>query len=119
MKNFQQFIVDSSQSIELDHAPGASNDTLFDSDGDEIDKWINCDAQRIWFNDIEIIAEWMAWEDLILQSKDELIFVNPKRWELYWEPRLIRYQNILTLAAGVDRKNARALAKNIVLPPLS
>ncbi|MBB1440873.1 tyrosine-type recombinase/integrase [Shewanella sp. SG41-4] len=112
MKNFQQFIVDNAQSIK-------KSDNLFDAGHVGVDEWINCDAQRIWFNDVDVIADWIAWETAINEAKDELFFSNPRRWEAYWEPRLLKYQNMLTIVTSTDMRNARVLAKKIVLPPLS
>lgn len=112
MKNFQQFIVDNAQSMK-------NSDKLFDASNVGVDQWINCDAQRIWFHDVDVIADWIAWETAIKEAKNELLFSNPHRWEAYWEPRLLKYQNMLTIVSSTDMRNARVLAKKIVLPPLS
>ena len=96
-----------------------NSDKLFDASNVGVDQWINCDAQRIWFHDVDVIADWIAWETAIKEAKNELLFSNPHRWEAYWEPRLLKYQNMLTIVSSTDMRNARVLAKKIVLPPLS
>ncbi|MGO2353987.1 MAG: hypothetical protein ACTH58_04545 [Marinomonas foliarum] len=121
-KSFQQYLVNTSENniIKEDgsHLKPLHND-LFDVSESGVDEWINCDAQRIWFQDLGIIAEWIAWEKAISESQEEILFSNPERWNIYWAPRLAKYRNILALASSVDKKKARELAKNIVLPPLS
>lgn len=121
-KNFQQYMIDSvvSNQAGLENDESKSKvDSLFDNADFGVDEWINCDAKRIWFQDIEIIAEWVAWEKAICDAREDLVFSNPKRWDAYWAPRLVKYQNILALTSSIDKKKARELAVNIVLPPLS
>jgi hypothetical protein len=121
-KNFQKYIVSAAENdlvkIDDSHLNPLHND-LFDASESGVDEWINCEAQRIWFQDIGIVAEWVAWEKAISESQEEMLFINPERWNVYWAPRLAKYRNILALASSVDKGKARELAKNIVLPPLS
>ena len=83
------------------------------------DQWLNCEAKRIWFKDHEVIAEWIAWEQAILEAEDELKFDNLLRWENYWLPRLVKFQSLIAMVLEVDKKHALELAKQIKLPPLS
>lgn len=121
-KNFQRYMVNTAKNnvVNKDNSRLKSlHYDLFDASESGVDEWINCDAQRIWFQDLDIVAEWIAWEKAISESQEEIIFSNPERWNIYWAPRLAKYRNILALVSSVDKRKARELAKNIVLPPLS
>ncbi|UPR26543.1 hypothetical protein ITG08_07515 [Vibrio cyclitrophicus] len=120
-KNFMRYLVDNATAPEtkLENNKSKSKNDLWDASNDGVDEWINCEAQRIWFHDVEIVAEWVAWERQIAEYEEELKFNNPKRWALYWAPRLAKYKSMLTLVTDVDLKAANEKAVNIVLPPLS
>ncbi|OCH50212.1 hypothetical protein A6D97_18755 [Vibrio sp. ZF57] len=120
-KNFMRYLVDNATAPEtkLESNKSKPKNDLWDASNDGVDEWINCEAQRIWFHDVEIVAEWVAWERQIAEYEEELKFNNPKRWALYWAPRLAKYKSMLTLVTEVDLKAANEKAVNIVLPPLS
>lgn len=120
-KNFMRYLVDNATTPETKSERDKSKleNDLWDASNDGVDEWINCEAQRIWFHDVDIIAEWLAWEKQIADSEEELRFNNPKRWDLYWAPRLAKYRSMLALVTKVDLKAAREKVVNIVLPPLS
>ncbi|MEZ8719937.1 hypothetical protein AB6D66_02585 [Vibrio pomeroyi] len=120
-KNFMRYLVDNASTPEtkLENNKSKLENDLWDVSGEGVDEWINCEAQRIWFNDVDIIAEWLAWEKQIADSEEELRFNNPKRWDIYWAPRLAKYRSMLVLVTKVDLKAASEKAVNIVLPPLS
>lgn len=113
-RNYQQYLVDNAmKEIHL------NNNYLSPKEASAEDRWISCDAKRIWFKDIEVFAEWIAWEKIISESENELKYGNPIRWEKYWLPRLIKYQSLLANLTEVDRGCACKLAETIKLPPLS
>lgn len=120
-KNFMRYLVDSSTKLNSKSCNEESKieNDLWDASNDGVDEWINCEAQRIWFHDVDIIAEWVAWERQISVFEAELRYSNPKRWDLYWAPRLVKYKGMLSLVTQVDLRAAREKAANIVLPPLS
>lgn len=114
-KDFQRFLVNNAQNIGMDNK---SSETKSESD-EAVDEWINCKANRVWFQDVAIIAEWMAWETAIKNAEKDLSFDNSVRWERYWVPRLVKYSNLLSMVSSANKKSARVLAEKIVLPPLS
>lgn len=117
-KKFMQYLVSCSKGVE-DSNTSLKGETLFDDSGDVVDEWINCDAQRLWFNDVEVIAQWVAWEASISSVQQEIMHVNPERWIKYWVPRLVRYKSLLALVSVADLNEAKVLAEGIVLPPLN
>ena len=114
-KDFQRFLVDNALNGDREHKNKTKNKE-FDEPADQ---WLNCEAKRIWFKDHEVIAEWIAWEQAILEAEDELKFDNLLRWENYWLPRLVKFQSLIAMVLEVDKKHALELAKQIKLPPLS
>ncbi|HFG2126872.1 TPA: hypothetical protein ACGF4W_001737 [Vibrio cholerae] len=120
-KNFMQYLVDNatSQESKLSLDESKSENDLWDMSSDGVDEWLNCDAQRFWFHDVEIISEWVAWEKQISDYEEELKFNNPKRWSIYWLPRLAKYRSMLSLVSKAELKIAAEKAAGITLPPLS
>lgn len=114
-KEFQHYLVDNALNGGIESRNEVENKE-FDEPADQ---WLNCEAKRIWFKDHEIIAEWIAWEQAIRESEEELKFDNIVRWENYWLPRLVRFQSLLATVLEVDKRHALELAKHIKLPPLS
>lgn len=114
-KEFQHYLVDNALNEGLESRNEAENKVFDESD----DEWLNCEAKRIWFKDHEVIAEWIAWEQAIRESEEELKFDNILRWENYWLPRLVRFQSLIATVLEVDKRHALELAKHIKLPPLS
>ncbi len=113
-KNFQKFMVSTAIS------GGISNKAeLLDVTNDGLDKWINCEAQRIWFDDVDIIADWLVWEKAIISQKEKLESDNPERWKLYWEPRIMKYQGLLSLVSEKNKARALSISEATILPPLS
>lgn len=114
-KKFQNYLVENASKINSNNNAQLLNTTI----EDVVDAWISCDAKRIWFKDNDVIADWIAWEKIISDSESELKFQNPIRWEKYWLPRLVKYQNLLENVLEKDKKIALTLARTIKLPPLS
>lgn len=117
-KKFMQYLVDTADTLQP-QSSDSEPESLFDSSGTAVDEWINCQAQRVWFSDIDIIAEWLAWESAISGAESYLSYANPARWEKYWLPRLLKYRNLIALVSGADLNAARLKTASIVLPPLS
>ncbi|MCU8496515.1 hypothetical protein M2G42_19480 [Vibrio vulnificus] len=120
-KNFMQYLVDSAVSPKTkpqEHGVGIDSD-LWNISTEGVDEWIHCEAQRFWFHDIDIISEWLAWETKISDAEEELKFNNPKRWALYWAPRLAKYKSMLALVSKTELNVAIKKAESVVLPPLS
>lgn len=114
-KKFQEYLVENSRN---NHSIDKEK-LLNTEESNAVDEWISCKAKRIWFKDNDVIADWIAWEKIISKSENELKFDNPIRWEKYWLPRLIKYQNLLANVLEVDLKSAAKIAEIIKLPPLS
>ncbi|WP_052703965.1 hypothetical protein [Vibrio nigripulchritudo] len=120
-KKFMRFMVDSATNSEtkVENNKSKPENDLWDGTAEGVDEWINCEAQRFWFHDVDIVSEWIAWERNIADSAEELSYNNPKRWAVYWAPRLARYRSMLALVTEVDLKIAAEKANSIILPPLS
>lgn len=120
-KDFMQYLVDNANFDESKSKNDKSKVEIdfWDGSSEGVDEWINCDAQRFWFHDVDIISEWVAWEKKITDSEEELKFNNPKRWDIYWAPRLTKYRSMLSLVSKTELKTAVQKAADIVLPPLS
>lgn len=78
-----------------------------------------CEAKRVVFADVNIVAEWLAWEARILANKNRLEIENNERWYRYWEPRLVEYQALISLSKESILNKARSIYKKIELPWLS
>jgi hypothetical protein len=120
MKNFQRYLIDTAtRDFTAKDNVRFERSELQGSTNHGVDEWICCDAQRFWFYDLEIVGEWIAWERAISTARESLSYSNPARWEAYWEPRLVKYRNLLSMVSGVDLEKAKSYASLIVLPPLS
>lgn len=82
-------------------------------------KCTECEAKRVVFTDVNIVAEWLAWEAQILADKNRLEIENNERWCRYWEPKLVEYQTLITLSKESILNKARSIYKKIELPWLS
>lgn len=112
---FQEYLIENAK-----NNSSITKEKLLNTEAGNVeDEWINCKAKRIWFRDNDVIAEWIAWEKMISKSENDLKFDNPIRWEKYWLPRLIKYQNLLANVLEVDFDLAIKTAEMIKLPPLS
>lgn len=78
-----------------------------------------CEAKRVVFTDVNIVAEWLAWEARILADKNRLKIENNERWSRYWEPKLVEYQTLISLSKESMLNKARSIYKKIELPWLS
>lgn len=77
-----------------------------------------CDARRIVLADVQLAAQWVAWNREIVASEERLKFENPERWDQHWSVRQVEYTELLTMCSPSVRKQAEALAVHIKLPYL-
>ncbi len=90
-----------------------------DEDCVDYDACSICDAKRVVFDDVELVAEWMAWSKWIVTNKSRLQINNLKRWVKHWSPKLVEYNTFLALVNSKRiLKNAEKISNELVLPPL-
>lgn len=120
---FQRYLLDESNKNSLEKTGSGyhcSKESGAVNNGGCIDfhQCFMCEAKRIVFDDVEIVANWLAWESLILKNKSRLQVNNPERWSKYWELKLVEYQSLIILSKKRTLIKAKILSLNIVLPPL-
>ncbi len=119
--DFQQYLIDESTKFEKKRTgSGYLCDTETEDDSSCIDLLgcSECDAKRIVFEDVEITAEWIAWEKAILNNQTRLEYDNPSRWESFWKPKLVEFQSLLALSKKRVLSKAESVANNLPIPHL-
>ena len=81
-----------------------------------IELCFECKAKRLVIKDKQLIAEWLAHSNYIIDNEARLKFNNPDRWQHFWKPKLTEYQALIAQCTRVDVKAAELLASKIVLP---
>jgi hypothetical protein len=122
-QDFQRFIIDEAQLEKNKNENKRTGSGYYCGDQEnnciEYLKCTECEAKRVVFTDVNIVAEWLAWEARILTDKNRFEIENNERWCSYWEPKLVEYQTLISLSNESILNKARSMYKKIELPWLS
>jgi len=108
-RNYQTFLVNQSRLHE---------DELTDTAESSLDLQELAYSKRVIFNDLHVIADWIANRAEIVKEKDRLILSNPRRWVNYWQVKLAEYEALISMVTSQDYQAATILCNELTIPYL-
>ncbi|WP_269621499.1 hypothetical protein [Zhongshania sp. BJYM1] len=120
-RDFQRYLLDQ---VDLEAKRTGSGYVCASEDEEQVGcvkllKCSDCEAKRIVFESVEIVAEWLAWEKYLTEQKLRLKLENEERWEKVWMPKLVEYQALIGQTKSRQLQDARGRMDEVVLPWIS
>jgi len=118
-EDFQQFLISGARKLDY---TGSGYKCGLEEEEDISCKGVNncykCVAKRIVIKDVNLIAEWLVYEEKILEEQHRLIFSNPERWQKYWLVKLSEYQILLSKCSEAEKLQAKKIKHKVFVPHL-